>query len=77
MRIPLYLYLQKGMFFQGGHQEMVLQPLRFTGRTLAVNLVLYRMVRPKAYIDEVQAYIHNCNPVNLPYSQSQIYRAEL
>ena len=41
-----------------------------------VNLALFRLVRPKAYIDEVRAYVHNRNPVNLPYSQSQIVRAE-
>ena len=40
------------------------------------NLSLYRMVRPKAYLDEVRAYVHNQNPANPPYSQSQIYRAE-
>ncbi len=42
-----------------------------------VNLVLYRMVGPKAYIDEVHAYVHNRNPVNTRNSQSQIYRTEL
>ena len=41
-----------------------------------VNLALYRMCRPKAYIDKVRAYVHNRNPANPPYSQSQIYRAE-
>ena len=41
-----------------------------------VNLALFRLVRPKAYIDEVRAYVHNRNPVDLPYSQSQIVRAE-
>ena len=41
------------------------------------NLALYRMVRPKAYIDEVRAYVHNRNPNNPPYSRSQIGRAEL
>ena len=41
-----------------------------------VNLAIYRMVRPKAYIDEARAYIHNQNPVNHPYSQSQVVRAE-
>ena len=41
-----------------------------------VNLALYRMVRPKAYIDEVRAYVHNKNPANAPYSQSQVIRAE-
>ena len=40
------------------------------------NLTLYRMIRPKAYIDEVRAYVHNMNPDNLPYSRSQIVRAE-
>jgi hypothetical protein len=34
------------------------------------------MIRPKAYIDEVRAYVHNRNPANPPYSQSQIVRAE-
>jgi len=41
-----------------------------------VNLTLFWLVRPKAYIDEVRAYVHNQNPVNLPYSQSQIVRVE-
>jgi hypothetical protein len=41
-----------------------------------VNLALFRLVRPKAYIYEVAAYIHNRNPANPPYSKSQIYRAE-
>ena len=40
------------------------------------NLSLYRMVRPKAYLDKVRAYVHNQNPENPPYSQSHIYRAE-
>jgi hypothetical protein len=39
-------------------------------------LALFRLVLPKAYIDEVQAYVHNHNPVNPPYSRSQIHRAE-
>jgi hypothetical protein len=42
-----------------------------------VNLAVYRMIRPKAYIDEVRAYVHNMNPVNPPYSRSQIGRAEI
>jgi hypothetical protein len=42
-----------------------------------VKLALYRMVRPKAYIDEVHGYVHNCNPANPPYSPSQIYLGEL
>jgi hypothetical protein len=41
-----------------------------------VNLALYRMVCPKAYIDEVRACVHNQNPANPPYSQSQVIRAE-
>jgi hypothetical protein len=32
------------------------------------NLALYRTVRPKAYIDEDRAYVHNQNPNNPPYS---------
>ncbi len=34
------------------------------------------MVHPKAYIDEVRAYVHNQNPVNPLHSQSQVIRAE-
>jgi hypothetical protein len=34
------------------------------------------MVRPRAYLYEVAAYIHNRNPANPPYSRAQIYRAE-
>ena len=41
-----------------------------------VNLALFRVMRPKAYLYEVAAYIHNRNPANPPYSNSQIYRAE-
>ena len=41
-----------------------------------INLALYRVIRPKAYIDELCAYIHNQNPTNPPYSRSQIHRAE-
>ena len=42
-----------------------------------MNLVLYWMEDLKAYIDEVRTNSHNCNPVIPPYSQYQIYRAEL
>jgi len=42
-----------------------------------VNLAVYRTVQPKAYIDKVRAYVHNRNPANMPYSRSQIGRAEL
>jgi len=41
-----------------------------------VNLAIYRMICPKAYIDEVRAYVHNRNQANPPYSQSQTVRAE-
>ena len=41
-----------------------------------VNIALFRLVHPKAYIDEVRAYVHNPNPVNRPFSRSQICRAE-
>jgi transposase len=41
-----------------------------------INLAIFRLVRPKAYIDEVRAYVHNRNPQNPPYSSSQIVRAE-
>lgn len=41
-----------------------------------VNLTLFRLIRPKANIDEVRAYIHNRNPDVEPYSPSQICRAE-
>ena len=41
-----------------------------------VNLAIYRMVCPKAYIKEVRAYVHNMNPDNPPYSHSQIGRVE-
>lgn len=40
------------------------------------NLTLYRLIRPKAYLCEVIAYIHNMNPAIIPYSKSQVYRAE-
>ena len=40
------------------------------------NLSLFRLIRPKATIDEVRAFVHNRNPSVLPYSHSQIYRAE-
>jgi hypothetical protein len=42
-----------------------------------VNITIYRMVRPKAYTNEVRAYVHNMNPVNPPYSRSQIGRAKV
>jgi hypothetical protein len=42
-----------------------------------LNLAVYWMVCAKAYIDEGCTYICNGKPANPPYSQSQIYRAEL
>ncbi len=41
-----------------------------------VNLALFWLVHPKAYLDEVRVYVHNRNPATLPYSQLQIVRAE-
>lgn len=41
-----------------------------------VNLAIFRRVCPDAKLCEVKAYIHNKNPNKLPYSDSQIYRAE-
>ena len=41
-----------------------------------VNLALFCLVRPKSTIDECRAYINNRNHNNLPYSPSQIHRAE-
>jgi hypothetical protein len=35
----------------------------------------YGHICPKAYIDEVRAYVHNMNPDSLPYSRSHIVRA--
>jgi hypothetical protein len=33
-----------------------------------VNFTLFQLVRPKAYTDEVRAYVHNRNPVNPLFS---------
>ncbi len=41
-----------------------------------VDLALFWLVCPKAYLDEVCAYVHNRNPATPPYSQLQIVRAE-
>ena len=41
-----------------------------------VNLALFQLVLPKAYIGEVRAYLHNKNPVNPPFSKLQIHRVE-
>jgi hypothetical protein len=40
------------------------------------NLTLFCLFWPKAYLCEVVAYVHNMNPINQPYSNSQILRAE-
>ena len=42
-----------------------------------INLAFYRHIYPKAYIDEVRAYVHNRNPTEAPYSMSQVHRAEV
>ena len=69
------------IFKQEGH----VLPKRHTGNNHSerevqgidlVNLALFRLICPKAYIDEVRAYVHNRNPANRPYSPSQIHRAE-
>jgi hypothetical protein len=69
------------LFQEEGH----VLPMRKTGNSHSerevngidlVNLALFRLVLPKAYIDEVRAYVHNRNPINPPYSRSQIHRAE-
>jgi len=61
------------------------RPKRATGNRMSesevrgvdlVNLAIFRMVHPKAYQVEAQAYIHNRNPANRPYSLPQITRAE-
>ena len=60
-------------------------PKRATGNAFAtreiqgedlVQLAIYRLVRPKAYLDEVIAYLHNRDTTKDPYSQSQVNRAE-
>ena len=62
-----------------------LRPYRRTGNKRATrelrtndlfNLALYRSVKPKATLYEVKAFIYSANPNNLPYSNSQLYRAE-
>lgn len=40
------------------------------------HLALFRRFFPKAYIDEVIAFINNMNPAVPPYSRSQVVRAE-
>ena len=47
-----------------------------TGVDLFNLTICYRMMRPKAYINEVRAYVNNMNPANPPYLHSQIHRAE-
>ena len=41
-----------------------------------VQLAIYRLVRPKAYLDEVIAYLHNRDTTKDPNSHTQIIRAE-
>ena len=46
------------------------------GRNL-IELALFRSVRPKSQIIEVKAFLFNRDPIgNLPFSNSQIHRAE-
>ena len=60
-------------------------PLRHTGnhhaerevQGLALKqLALYRCVFPKATIAECRAYLFNVDPINEPFSSSQVHRAE-
>lgn len=66
-------------------QEGHVRPKRATGNAFStreiqgedlVHLALFRLIRPKAYVDEVRAYLHNRNPAVDPYSKSQVSRAE-
>lgn len=66
-------------------QEGHVRPKRATGNRFSqrevqgealVQLALFRLIRPKAYLDEVRAYLHNRNTAVAPYSRSQIIRAE-
>ena len=61
------------------------RPFRRTGNKRAsrelkgqdlFNLAFYRTIKPKATLYECKTFIFNANPVNLPYSNSQIHRAE-
>ena len=62
-----------------------MRPKRSTGNRMSrrelqgedlVHLAVFRLVRPKGFLYEAAAYIHNRNPTHPPYSKSQIYRAE-
>ena len=66
-------------------EEGNVRPKRATGNRPAereiegidlFHLAIYRQVRPKAYIDEVRAFIHNMNNTVDPYYPCQIIRAE-
>jgi len=69
------LYDSKGHVLPKRHSGNRISEREVNGVDL-VNLAIFRLVHPKAYIDEVRAYVHNRNPVNPPYSRSQICRAE-
>ena len=60
-------------------------PFRRTGNIRATrelqgldlsNLALVRAVLPKSRLYEVKAFVFTANPINRPYSNSQLYRAE-
>jgi len=68
-------------FEQYGH----VQPMIATGNHEAdreirgqplVRLALYRCVYPKATVDQIRAFLYNMDPLERPYSRSQIHRAE-
>ena len=61
------------------------RPTRATGNKFStrgvhgqdlVNLTIFRVAKPIAHLDEVIAYLSNRNPHIMPYSQSQVCRAE-
>ena len=60
-------------------------PFRRTGNNRATrelrgldlsDLALIRAVLPKSRLYEVKAFVFSANPINRPYSNSQLYRAE-
>ena len=71
----IHLFLTEGHVLPKRHTGNAHSEREINGIDL-VNLALFRLVYPKAYIDECRAYVHNRNPVNPPYSHSQIHRAE-
>lgn len=41
-----------------------------------VNLALFRLVLPAAPIDQLRAFLHNMNPVGVPFGPQAIIRVE-